>query len=84
MSMTKILVLLSGSGKLDGSEIHESVLTLLAIDANGATYDICAPDADQTDMINHHTGEVAKGERRNMRIEAARIARGAVLDAAQV
>lgn len=82
--MTKVLVLLSGSGKLDGSEIHESVLTLLALDQQGATYEICAPDADQADVVNHHTGDVIQGEKRNMRVEAARIARGPVLDCAQV
>ncbi|MGE4158578.1 MAG: isoprenoid biosynthesis glyoxalase ElbB [Planctomycetota bacterium] len=82
--MAKVLVLLSGAGKLDGSEIHESVLALLALDQGGATYDICAPDADQADVVNHHTGEVTKGERRNMRVEAGRIARGAVLDVAHV
>ena len=32
----KIGVILSGCGVYDGAEIHESVVTLLAIDRNGA------------------------------------------------
>ena len=76
--MSKILVLLCGSGKDDGSEIHESVLTLLAIDQAAATYDICAPDALQTSVVNHLNGK-EMDETRHMRVEAARIARGDVL-----
>lgn len=82
--MTKICVLLSGCGKNDGSEIHESVLALLAIDKSGATYEICAPDTAQMDVVDHNSGEVAAGESRNVLVESARIARGPVLDAASV
>ena len=32
----KIAVILNGCGHLDGSEIHEAVLTLLAIEEEGA------------------------------------------------
>lgn len=81
--MAKVLVLLSGCGKDDGSEIQESVLALLAIDQAGASYDVCAPDADQVSVVNHHTGE-EMNETRNMRVEAGRIARGPVLDVAEV
>ena len=41
-----------------------------------------APDKPQTDVINHLTGE-PMGESRNVLIEAARIARGAILPIAQ-
>ena len=34
--MTKVAVILSGCGVFDGAEIHESVLTLLALDRAGA------------------------------------------------
>jgi enhancing lycopene biosynthesis protein 2 len=81
--MTKLLVLLCGCGKNDGSEIHESVLALLAIDLAGARYEICAPDDLQKDVVNHQTDEVME-ESRNMRVEAARIARGPVLDVKEV
>jgi enhancing lycopene biosynthesis protein 2 len=82
--MSKILVLLSGSGKNDGSEIHESVLALLAIDQEGVAYDICAPEGEQADVVNHQNDEVMSGEKRNMQVEAARIARGPVLSAGEL
>ncbi|XWJ92986.1 isoprenoid biosynthesis glyoxalase ElbB [Phytobacter ursingii] len=80
--MKKIGVVLSGSGVYDGSEIHEAVITLLAIAREGAEAVCFAPDKRQTDVINHLTGE-PMSESRNVLIEAARIARGAILPIAQ-
>jgi enhancing lycopene biosynthesis protein 2 len=80
----KVGVVLSGCGVFDGAEIHESVITLLALDRAGAEVVVCAPDVDQMHVVNHHTGKVAEGERRNVRVEAARIARGPVADVAEV
>jgi len=80
----KVGVILSGCGVYDGAEIHESVITMLALDRAGAEMVICAPDIEQMHVINHHTGEVAEGESRNVRVEAARIARGPVADVADV
>lgn len=76
--MAKIGVILSGSGVYDGSEIHEAVITLLAIDRAGSEAVCMAPDIDQMHVINHLTGEVAEGESRNVLVESARIARGNV------
>ena len=45
--MAKIGVLLSGCGVFDGSEIHESVLTLLYLNQAGAEILCMAPDMDQ-------------------------------------
>lgn len=73
--MKKIGVVLSGCGVYDGTEIHEAVITLLAIARGGAQAICFAPDKTQTDVINHLTGEPL-GETRNVLIEAARIARG--------
>ncbi|MBR4135056.1 MAG: isoprenoid biosynthesis glyoxalase ElbB [Bacteroidales bacterium] len=73
--MKKFAVILCGCGTLDGSEIHESVMTLLAIDRNGGSYDIFAPNDNQYHVINHVT-KVPMEEKRNMLVEAARIARG--------
>lgn len=80
----KVGVILSGCGVYDGAEIHESVITMLALDRAGAEMVFCAPDIEQMHVVNHHTGEVAEGERRNVRVEAARIARGPVADVAEV
>lgn len=73
--MKNFAVVLCGCGPMDGSEIHESVMTLLAIDRNECQYTIFAPDADQYHVMNHYTKEVMP-EKRNMLVEAARIARG--------
>lgn len=78
MSKPRIGVVLSGCGVYDGSEIHEATLTLLAIDRAGAAYQCYAPDVDQAHVVNHLTGEVAEGETRNVLVESARIARGAI------
>lgn len=80
--MKKIGVVLSGCGVYDGSEIHEAVLTLLALSRQGAEAICFAPDKSQADVINHLTGE-PMAETRNVLIEAARIARGAVQSLAQ-
>ena len=75
-------VVLSGCGVYDGAEIHESVLTLLALDRAGAEAVCLAPDVAQRHVVNHLTGQPAEGESRNVLVEAARIARGAVRDLA--
>ena len=74
--MKKVAVILSGCGYLDGAEIRESVLTLLALDAQGIKYDIFAPNIDQFHVVNHKTGEISEAESRNVLDEAGRIARG--------
>jgi enhancing lycopene biosynthesis protein 2 len=75
-----IAVMLSGCGVYDGSEIHEAVLTLLAIEQAGAKYRCFAPNINQHHVINHLTGEVMAKEQRNVLVESARIARGDVED----
>jgi enhancing lycopene biosynthesis protein 2 len=80
----KIGVVLSGCGVMDGSEIHEAVLTLAAIDRAGAEAVCMAPNIRQRHVINHLTGEEAKGEVRNVLVESARIARGKIRDIATV
>lgn len=75
--MKKFAVVLSGSGVFDGAEIHEATLTLYSIMKNGASYEIFAPDIAQHHVINHITGE-EMAESRNVLIESARIARGAI------
>ena len=71
----RIGVLLSGCGVYDGSEIQESVFTLLAIDQNGSKAICVAPDVQQHHVVNHISG-AEMSETRNVLVEAARIARG--------
>lgn len=81
--MTRVGVLLSGCGVQDGSEIHEAVLTLLALDEAGAETICLAPNKDQARVVDHSRTEETK-ERRNCLVEAARIARGKIRDVATV
>lgn len=77
MTKPMIAVVLSGCGVYDGAEIHEAVLTLLAIDRAGAAYQCHAPDIAQAQVVNHLTGQPAE-EARNVLVESARIARGKI------
>lgn len=79
----RIGVLLSGNGVYDGSEIHESVFTLLAIDENRGEAVCMAPNLDQHHVVNHISGE-EMAEKRNVLVEAARIARGAISDLSEM
>jgi len=79
----KIGVLLAGSGFLDGAEIRESVLTLLALDNMGVETIIMAPNIPQYHVVDHLSG-LATEEKRNVLVEAARIARGQIVDLATV
>ena len=80
----KVGVVLSGCGVYDGAEIHESVITLLALDRHGAEAVMCAPDVAQMHVVNHLTGDVVEGEERNVLVESARIARGAIKDVKEI
>ena len=80
----RIGVILSGCGVYDGSEINETVITLLAIDRAGAEAICMAPDIPQMHVINHLTGEPEAGATRNVLVESARIARGNIQDLAKV
>ncbi|MDT8440142.1 MAG: isoprenoid biosynthesis glyoxalase ElbB [Desulfuromonadales bacterium] len=80
----KIGVILSGCGVYDGSEIHEAVISLLAIDRAGAEAVCMAPNIAQMHVVNHLTGEPTAGESRNVLVESARIARGKIRDMATV
>ena len=75
--MKKIAVVLSGCGVYDGTEIHEAVMTLYAIEKNGAVYQCFAPDIDQAHVVNHILGEVVQ-QSRNVLEESARISRGKI------
>ncbi len=79
----KVGVILAGCGVNDGSEIHEAVCTMVALDRAGAEMIFMAPDKPQLDVVDHRTGE-ATGEQRNVMTEAARIARGDIRDIAAV
>jgi enhancing lycopene biosynthesis protein 2 len=75
--MKKFAVILAGNGVFDGAEIHEAVLTLLAIDKLGGSYKAFAPDIQQHHVIDHFT-QKPTSETRNVLVEAARLVRGQI------
>ncbi|SJZ67651.1 Enhancing lycopene biosynthesis protein 2 [Trichlorobacter thiogenes] len=80
--MKKIGVVLSGCGFRDGSEIHEAVCALLAIDQAGAEAICMAPDIELHEM-NHCSMELT-GAKRKVLVESARIARGKIKNIAEI
>ena len=70
-------VVLSGCGHMDGAEVRESVLALLALDREGVVVQCFAPDIAQAHVVDHLTGRPEAGTR-NVLVESARIARGRV------
>lgn len=75
----KVAVILSGCGVYDGTEIHESVLTLLRLDQRGAQVQCFAPNMPQLQVVDHLSGD-EMDETRNVLVESARIARGKIKD----
>ena len=75
----RVGVILSGCGVFDGTEIHEAVLTLLALDRSEAAAVCAAPDMEQLHVLNHMTQE-EMDEKRNVLVESARISRGEIID----
>ena len=57
----KVAVLLAGCGHLDGAEVREAVLTLLALDQHGAAFQCLAPDDWQHHVVDHRSGHHAEG-----------------------
>jgi len=74
----RVAVVLAGSGRADGSEIHESVSVLVHLNRHAIAYRCFAPDKPQAEVVDHVTGKVEPGQTRNQMVEAARIARGEI------
>ena len=79
--MAKVGVVLSGCGVFDGSEIHEAVSILIALDRRGAQIVCAAPNIPVAGVVNHLTKQPEAHGRRVIE-ESARIARGKVVDLA--
>ena len=79
----KFGILLSGCGVYDGAEIQEATMAMLAITEAGHEYQCISLNKEQHHVLNHIDGE-EMDERRNMMIEAARIARGAIVEVKDV
>jgi enhancing lycopene biosynthesis protein 2 len=81
--MPNVLMILSGCGVNDGSEIHEAVCTLLHLDRHEAKVTCAAPNVKQMHVVDHLAGQPTD-EQRNVLVESARIARGNISDLADV
>ncbi len=75
--MKKVAVILAGCGRMDGSEVHESTLSLLYLAQGGAVYQCFAPDEPQLRVMDH-VARKQTPDTRNQMVEAGRIARGEV------
>ena len=69
---------------MDGSEIHEAVCTLLALDQAGASVLCFAPNVEQADVVDHLAQAPVPGQVRNVLHESARLARGNIRDISSV
>ena len=74
----KVALILSGCGYLDGSEIHETTLSLLALEEASHEWEGFAPDRKQLHVVNHSTEETTKEDSRNILKESARPVRGKI------
>ncbi|MCA1796249.1 MAG: isoprenoid biosynthesis glyoxalase ElbB, partial [Geobacteraceae bacterium] len=80
--MAKVGVILAGCGVYDGSELGETIVTLLELERAGIDYQCVAPNMKQMHVMDHLRGEEQE-EERNVLVEAARITRGNVVDIAE-
>ncbi|MCY2953971.1 MAG: isoprenoid biosynthesis glyoxalase ElbB [Planctomycetota bacterium] len=79
----RVGVVFSGCGVFDGSEIHEAVSILIALDRRAAKIICTAPNVFQAVAMNHLTKQ-PEAQSRRVLDEAARIARGNIRDIATV
>jgi enhancing lycopene biosynthesis protein 2 len=77
--MKKFAVILAGCGRKDGSEINEAITLLLSIEQHHCEYQCFAPNRQQAEVVDHLTDKKVANAKRNILVEAARIARGRVL-----
>lgn len=68
-------VILSGCGFLDGTEVTEAVALIAALQRKGLQVQFFAPEGTIEEVYNHSTRTLVKNEIRDIRDEAARIAR---------
>jgi enhancing lycopene biosynthesis protein 2 len=77
--MKKFAVILAGCGRKDGSEINEAITLLLSIEQHHCEYQCFAPNRQQAEVVDHLTDKKVANAKRNILVEAARLARGRVL-----
>jgi enhancing lycopene biosynthesis protein 2 len=76
--MKKFALILSGCGQHDGSETHETILTLLSMDQENVQWEAFAPDVTQHRVVDHTTETVDQQGARSVLKESARLVRGKI------
>jgi len=76
----KVGLVLSGAGMMDGSELSEAVLSILALEKAKAQIVFMAPDMAQAKVVRHTDNGDQAGQTRNVLEESARISRGNIKD----
>lgn len=79
--MKKIAIVIAGCGNQDGTEVTEAVSLLISLSQHNVQSSFYALNKD-FNPINHLNGEIDLSQKRNLLIEAGRIARGEVSDLA--
>ncbi|MDH5559432.1 MAG: isoprenoid biosynthesis glyoxalase ElbB [Deltaproteobacteria bacterium] len=74
----KVGMIFSGCGVFDGTEIHEAVACMLALEREGLEVVYLAPDINQLHVVNHVTGNISQNETRSVLVESSRITRGKI------
>ena len=78
MNKMRAVVIFSGCGHKDGTEVNEAVLSLMALEKNGIDWVGFAPD-ESVPALSHLKGVKKELLNRNSMEEAARITRGNIL-----
>ena len=79
----RVGLVLTGCGRLDGSDVAEAMMALLVIERAGAVAVCAAPDVDLPAVVDHATGERTRATRK-ARVEAARLAGASILPLAEL
>ena len=79
----RVALCLAGCGVYDGSETTEVVSALIHLSPL-CEVSCFSPNKDQHHVVDHTTGEDNNPTPRNVLVESARIARGAVTDLAEL
>lgn len=80
----RVGVLLTGCGCYDGTDPHEAVLAMLAIQRAGNEVVPLVLDAPQLHAVDHTTGQEMEGVQRGQLLEAARLVRGRLFPLAEI
>jgi enhancing lycopene biosynthesis protein 2 len=80
----RVGVLLTGCGCYDGTDPHEAVLAMFAVQRAGNEVVPVVLDAPQLHAVDHTTGQELEGATRSQMLEAARLVRGRLYPLAEI